>query len=111
MELPGSFGQPLAPRSEEQPLQRQVFFLETLVRTLKFFAGRAGLVEVTFEVVELPLQFANPFEQAAEHLLAGGQVVRDRVVVLRHHHLYVSDGALVGEFRDIFIGPPNSARA
>lgn len=102
VELPGRFRQPLAPWSEEQPLQRQVLFLQTRVGTLQILGRRAGLVELTFQIVELTLQVVESLEHGTKPLLAGGQVVGDGVQVLRHDHMYVPFGAPVGEFPNIF---------
>ena len=104
MLLPGRFRQPLAPRPEEQPLQCQVFFLEAGVGALELLGRRD-------ELVELPLEIAESHQNGAEQLLAGGQVVGDGVDVLRHNHIYVLDGALVGEFSNIFLGDAQLARA
>ena len=70
---------------------------------MKLLARCASLVELTFQVVELTLQLLELLERAAEHLLAGGQVVRDGVKVLRHNHAYVLDGASVGELANILL--------
>ena len=53
-----------------------------------------------FHVVEL-------FKHGTEPLLAGGQVLRDGVDMLRHHYMYDYDGACVGEFLNIFRGRLN----
>jgi len=82
VELPGRFRHPFASRPEKQPFQSEVFFLEAGVGASQFF-GRPG------ELVELPLKIAEPHQNGAEQLLAGGQVVGDRVEVLRHNYIYV----------------------
>jgi len=102
VKLPGRFRQPLAPRSEEHPLQREVFFLEACVGTLELFGRGAGLFELAFHVVESLLHVVELFEHGTEPLLAGGQVIRDGVELLRHNHIYDYDGACVGEFLNIF---------
>jgi hypothetical protein len=79
--LPGCFRQPLTARPEEHPLQYEVFFLETRVGTLHFLGCR-------HELVELSLEIAESEENGAEQFLAGRQVVRDGVAVLRHNHIY-----------------------
>src|ERR1022692_2722563 len=103
VELPGCFGQPLASWSEEQSLQRQVFFLEASVGALLLLGRRAGLVELAFQVMELLFHLVELFEHGTEPLLAGGQVVRDRVESLRHSHMYDYNGAPAGEFPNIFL--------
>ena len=52
VKLPGRFRQPLAARPEKQTLQYEVFFLEARVGTPQLLGRRAGLVELTFQVVE-----------------------------------------------------------
>jgi hypothetical protein len=101
MLLPGRFRQPLTARPEEHPLQYEVFFLEARVGTLHFLGSRHELVELSLEIVE-------SHEKGSEQLLAGRQVVRDGVEVLRHNHIYDYDGACVGEFQDIFYARLNS---
>ena len=76
--LPGSLGQPLPPRPEQQPLQGQVLFLEAGVGALKLLGRRAGLVELTLQVVE-SLEQGGVCSRTAELRLAGRQVVGDGV--------------------------------
>jgi glyoxylase-like metal-dependent hydrolase (beta-lactamase superfamily II) len=60
---------------------------------------------------ELALQIVESLEHATEPLLAGGQVVRDLIQVLRHNHIYVSNGAPVGEFPTFSPGFNRRARS
>ena len=108
--LPGCFRQPLAPRPEEQPLQGQVFFLQARIGALQLLGRRAGLVELTLQVVELTLQVVESLEHGTEPLLAGGQVVRDGIEVLRHSQIDVPHGALFDRSR-IFVRDIQPARA
>ena len=68
---------------------------------LHFLGRRDELIELSLEIVESP-------EKGAEQLLAGRQVVRDVVDVLRHNHIHDYDGACVGKFQDIFYARLNS---
>ena len=77
MALPGGLGQPLPPRPEQQPLQGQVLFLQAGVRALKLLGRRAGLVELTLQVVESLEQGGVLLQDRAELRLAGRQVVGD----------------------------------
>src|SRR5271155_5698723 len=103
MLLPGRFRQPLTAWPEKHPLQYEVFFLEARVGTLHFLGCR-------HEFVELSLEIAESHEKGAEQLLAGGQVVRDGVV-LRHNHIYDYGGARVGELPKNFLLDAPLARA
>jgi hypothetical protein len=78
MALPGGLGQPLPPRTEQQPLQGQVLFLQTGVRALKLLGRGAGLVELTLQIVEAPEQGGVSLQDRPELRLAGRQVVGDR---------------------------------
>ena len=49
------------------------------------------------------LESWNQFQQSTQPLLAVGQVVGDGVRVLRHNHIYVLDGAPVGESSNILL--------
>jgi hypothetical protein len=102
--LPGRFRQPLTARPEEHPLQHEVFFLEARVGTLHFLGCRHKLVELSLEIAEAE-------EKGAEQFLAGGQVVRDEIELLRHNHIYDYDGASVGEFPEYFPREAQLARA
>jgi hypothetical protein len=75
--LPGSLGQPLPPRPEEQPLQGQVLFLQAGVGALKLLGRRASLVELMLQVVEALEQGGVLLQDRAELRLAGRQVVGD----------------------------------
>jgi hypothetical protein len=76
--LSGGLGQPLPPRPEQQPLQVQILFLETGVRALQLLGRRAGLVELTLQVVGALEQRGVLLQERPELRLAGRQVVGDR---------------------------------
>jgi hypothetical protein len=71
MALPGGLWQPLPSRPEQQPLQGQVLLLQAGVRALKLFGRRAGLVELTLQVLEALEQGGVLLEDRAELRLAG----------------------------------------
>ena len=95
-------GEPFAPRPIEEPLQRQVFFLQAGIGSLQFLGRRTGLFELTLQVLKLTFQLVEPIEHGAKPLLAGGQVIRDVIQVLRHNHMYGSNGAPVRRFSEFF---------
>ncbi len=50
--MPGRFGQPLAAWSIEEPLERQVFFLDTRIGLFELVGRRDKLVELSLQVAQ-----------------------------------------------------------
>ena len=93
--LPRCFRQSLTSGTEEQTFEREILFLQTLI-------GSSEIASRGDDLFELALQIAKSLECGAEQFLAGGQIVRDGVNLLRHTHVYVLDGACVEEFSKFF---------